>query len=301
MNSDLGIGTGGAAEWIASHLKTPLVLVDIGARDGAHPRWEPLADKIQVFGFEPGERIPDRPNHRYFQMAIGDRDGEIGFAKPDNPYEARVDHASEHRVPMATLDRLFQDGVLPPADVIKIDVEGYEPQVLAGAERYLAASNLIAAELETNFCISPTLTDSHFAAVSVPLLRQRLVVMDIAMDRPGAVSPLPRPGTCNILFCRDFLWERQTPPSYPYRPAETAPDTETILKSIAILEIYGLLGPARAILELARPQLSPIIDVEKLAALLVPQLPYAPAFVDRFHLGLGIWTNLKRIRKKLMK
>jgi FkbM family methyltransferase len=300
VNADLGIGAGAAARLVAEALDTPIVLIDIGCRDGIHPRWDVLGDRLHVYGYDATVLEPSTPNRHYRQLAIGDRDGECSLEIPSNAYEARVSPIGVHKMPMAKLDTLWAEG-LPLADFIKIDVEGHEPQVLAGARNYLAASNLIGAEVETNFFISPPLPDTHFRAVSEPMLRERLLVMDLAIDRPGPDAPWIRPGTCNALFCRDLAAERETASSYPYRAAEAEPAVETILKTIAILDVYGLPVPAAHVVRTLADRLRSRIDPNVLLAALMP--PPSKQVLTRFagalkrrlpHLGLGIWSRLAR-------
>gem|GEM_PF-3916581 len=167
---ELSVGRGRGAGFIAGSgaLERPFVLVDIGARDGIHPRWIPFEPAMEVFGFDAiAEIAPPNARHHYFKLAVGDYDGECTFDVPDNLYEARISPAGHHKIPITKLDTLWDEKVLPPADFIKVDCEGSEPEVLRGAEQYLKASNILAADIETNFHISPTLPMSHFAAAAL--------------------------------------------------------------------------------------------------------------------------------------
>jgi FkbM family methyltransferase len=150
---DLPIGRGVAARFIAASavLDSPFVLLDIGARDGISPRWLPFEPVMEVFGFDPIAAIA-APNarHHYFKTALGDQDGECRFHIPENPYEARVSPDGDRTVPIAKIDTIWARQSLPLADFIKIDCEGYEPEILRGAEKYLAASNLLGADIESN-------------------------------------------------------------------------------------------------------------------------------------------------------
>ena len=241
---DLAIGRGFAASFIVTSgaLESPFVLLDIGARDGINPRWLPLEPAMQVFGFDAlAEIAAPNPRHRYFKIALGDHDGECRFHVPENLYEARASPDGSCVVPMAKLDTFWARHSLPPADFIKIDCEGYEPEILRGAEQYLKASNILAADIETNFHISPTLPMSHFAAVSAPLLENRLLLAELAF---GAAVQSVWTGTCNVLFARHFLHEREHGESYTCRPPEPQPSLDAILKTIAIFDVYALNGPA---------------------------------------------------------
>jgi hypothetical protein len=68
---ELPIGHGNAARLIAaSALDTPFVLLDVGNRDGLHPRWLPLEPTMEVFGFDAiAEMAASNARHHYFKIA----------------------------------------------------------------------------------------------------------------------------------------------------------------------------------------------------------------------------------------
>jgi len=68
------------------------------------------------------------------RMALGDEVGSIQVEASNGP-SSRVGHGSES-VPMTTID-IFADEFAPPT-FIKIDIEGFEPQCLAGAQKTIA-------------------------------------------------------------------------------------------------------------------------------------------------------------------
>jgi hypothetical protein len=307
MHADIGTSDGLASDLIVKSgaLRSPLVLVDVGCRNGINPRWQPIADWVEAYGFDAGVlEKSNHPRHHYFQLAIGDRDGEIGFHQDANPYESRISPTDGHRVAMAKLDTLWAEGRLPPADFLKVDCEGFEPQILRGAAKYLAASNLLGAEVETNFCIAPALQDTHFVEVLMPLLRERLVPADLALDRPGPTGPLTRPGNCNALFARMLPDERSSGQSYKYRAAESSPSLDTILKSIIVLELHGLPHAARATLDTFRPEIAKAFDPTPIGNALkrahVTRPDIAGPLYERFlpNLGFGILRGLRRAIKR---
>lgn len=293
-DSELEIGAGIAADFIvrSGALDSPFVLVDIGVRNGIHPRWRPLEPVLHVYGFDAVAQIePPNERHRYFTMALGERDGECSIDVPHNLYEARVAPHGAVRVAMARLDTLWANGVLPLADFIKIDCEGYEPQVLQGSADYLNAANLLGADIESSFHTSPIVPLSHFAAINKPMVEQRLLVADPAVaraDRPDR----PWNGTCNILFARHLLHERHHPEHYVYRTSEQQPSLDTILKVIAIFDIYALVGPAAALTLEFRDLIARRIDAD---ALYRKVLLSRRARIEQYlpHLGLGLWSAIK--------
>jgi FkbM family methyltransferase len=264
-------------------LDSAFVLVDIGVRGGIHRRWRPLEPVLEVYGFDALAEV-GAPNqrHHYFKLALGDYDGECKFHIPDNPYEGRVSADGAHKVPIARLDTLWANGTLPPADFIKIDCENYEPQILAGGAAYLKAGDLLGADIESHFHVSPQLPYSHFAAINTALTERRLRVADLTLSRALSAEQ-PWNGTCNVLFARRLLDE----------PRHSEPAPGTILKTIAIFDVYGLVGPAAALTRAFHEVISERIDAERL----YKKLTVAPriGMIERYlpHLGHGLWTHAK--------
>lgn len=290
---DLAIGRGFAASFIAASgaLDSPFVLLDVGARDGINPRWRPLEPVLEVYGFDAiADVAAPNERHHYFKIALGAYDGECRFHVPDNVYEAQASPDGAHVVPMTKLDTLWAARSLPAADFIKIDCEGYEPDILAGAEQYLAACNLLGAEIETNFYLSPTLPLSHFAAVNASLVKHRLLIADLGF------VPVPRlawNGICDALFARHFIKERDDGGSYAFRAAEPNPTLDAILKTIAIFDVYALAGPAAALVKEYRELLSRRIDPDALyEKVMLSQGSGMEKYLP--HLGLGLWTGIQR-------
>jgi FkbM family methyltransferase len=288
---ELSESPGLGASFIAKSgaLDSAFVLVDVGVRGGIHPRWRALEPAIEVYGFDAIAEV-GAPNarHHYFKLALGNYDGDCMVHVPDNLYEARVSAAGTHKAPIARLDTLWAKGVIPAADFIKIDCEGYEPEVLTGATAYLEASNLVGADIESHFHVSPSLPYSHFTAVNTILVERRLRVADLAFE--GAQdADRPWNGTCNVLFSRHLLDERKAG-----RPGDIDLSPGTILKTIAIFDVYGLIGPAVALTREFRDVIAKRIDADTLHNKLILS-PKVKAFEGRLpHLGLGLWTRARR-------
>jgi hypothetical protein len=202
------------------------------------------------------------------------------------------------KVPITRLDTLFAKGIIPPADHIKIDCDGHDPEVIRGARRYLAQSNVVCVIIETAFTVSPTYPRSHFVAVSDILTAHRLLVFDLALmrtARPSYVAAKARhpwpaldpmkdvpdlcmgaPGTVDALFCRDFVSEQVTPAHFANVPgAVTEPTTDKIIKSMINFELHGLMDCAVELAEHFRPLLSHRLDVDTAIAQLMHRPPNA--------------------------
>jgi FkbM family methyltransferase len=87
--------------------------------------------------------------------ALGSEDGEIAFTIGLDTVNRVAENADlpQHLVPVTRLDAVAEEAF--PA-MIKIDVEGHEEQVLAGAELVLSNASLKAIEIET---VTPAVLD----------------------------------------------------------------------------------------------------------------------------------------------
>jgi FkbM family methyltransferase len=291
-------------KWVVSAglLTEPFVLIDVGVQGGENIRWRPLGDYLAVHGFDPIEEVVQtlieenrgRSNRHYHCMALGDADGERAFyfnsANPTASSMYRqgsgrfdVETAEQVRmVPMRRLDSLLAEGVIPEADFIKIDVEGFEKDVLLGA-RQLLRTGVLGLQTETNFAVSPSYPKGHFATVAELALENHLLVFDVAFNRiPRAsyqralmrkgVEPiseldaLGRPATVDVLFSRDLIDEVDHPGNYqsPCRPFSIS----QLIKSMIIFELHALNDIALDTAERFAERLGAHLDVDRAVQLL---------------------------------
>jgi FkbM family methyltransferase len=94
------------------------------------------------------------PQFRPLQLAIGSGPGELDInVAPDGDgssiLAASVAGASGSRrvVPVETLDRLLEDGRIAAADLVKIDVQGFEIEVLRGATKLFGRTDVFVVEV----------------------------------------------------------------------------------------------------------------------------------------------------------
>jgi len=125
------------------------VVYDAGANYGIHSL---LMSRLVgatgiVCAFEPHPRIHascaenvalnSLNNVRLFNAALGALDGEVDYVEGHNEATGHVATSarigSEIAVRCATIDSLVAEQTVPPPDFIKIDVEGFEGNVLTGA------------------------------------------------------------------------------------------------------------------------------------------------------------------------
>jgi FkbM family methyltransferase len=285
-------------EWVMRRglLETAFTLVDVGVQGGIHPRWNALGSALRVYGFDPLEEAVEPlvrfnlPNHQYYAVALGDQDGERQFFVPEVlpassffPRETKQDQArmaidpsnwraiQTRRVPIRRLDTLMSEGIVPGADFLKIDCEGFEPAVLKGAGRFLGASGVLGIESEIGFS-SIDWPQTHFLAVYEQLLPHRFRLSDLAFNRVPFGSFLERarslgretttasfPGTFEILFSRSLTI------------AKVAPSRDEVLKAAIIFELYGMLDAAYDLLQVFRSIFPPSAQIEDGADELIPK------------------------------
>jgi len=151
--------------WIGEHLKLrPGLFVDAGANIGWHSLHAARSGASAVVAFEPdpfnawlldrniaGNKIG---NVIVVASALGEHRGTVQFHRYKASNFGRHsaiagdEHGSAATVPLVDLDGALGDLGLAakPVSVLKIDVEGYEPAVIAGAARTLSMTDAIALE-----------------------------------------------------------------------------------------------------------------------------------------------------------
>jgi FkbM family methyltransferase len=307
-------------EWVVADklLREPFVIVDVGVQGGEHPRWKNLGDFAHVYGFDPiDEVIADlnaahagRANRSYRCLAIGNEDGKRAFHVSADTYgssffsggppetgEQNGILLGSRDVEIRRLDSLFAAGELPPADYIKIDCEGFDPEVLRGARSYLAKSNALCVTVETNFGVSPYYLRTPFAEINDVLVAHRLLVFDLNFIRAARPSyttaraahpwraadamydspdlDVGQPATFDFVFCRDFVQEHTSPQVYvPAENAVIAPTVDKLIKSMINFELHGLMDCAVDIAEHFRPVLAQRLDVDRAIEHLLHRPPY---------------------------
>jgi FkbM family methyltransferase len=308
-------------------LNEPFVVLDIGVQGGEHPRWQYLGRYAEVHGFDPIDEVIDelrrsaigQPHRHYHNLALGDEDGERRFFASANRFGSSFfssDAAAEERiVPIRRLDSLLRDGLVPRADYIKLDCEGFEPEILKGARQYLACCDVLCVTAETNFHLSPVYPLTHFHTINEIMAEHRLLVSDINEVRSPtpayaaaiAAKPWPqpdpwhddpplvvgRPGTCDVLFCRDFAAERQNPDQF--RRGDILPrpaSADMVIKSMINFELHGLMDCAVELAETFRDLLAPRFNVDESIGLLLVRAPHPRNTAD-VTLCLSMITRLR--------
>jgi FkbM family methyltransferase len=304
--------------WVIENdlLEEPFVVIDVGVQGGPHPRWNHLKEKVRIYGFDAIEEVVEGLNNRkephriYHAVALGDEEGSREFyVREDNTFGSSFYEISgqslprSRRVATTRLDTLFAKGTIPPADHIKVDCDGHDPEVIRGGRQYLAQSNVLCVTIETAFTVSPPYPKSHFVAISDILTDHRLLVFDLNLMRtarpayvaarahypwpaPDPMNDVPAldvgaPGTIDVLFCRDYVAEQVTPAHFAKVPGSvTEPTMDKIIKSMINFELHGLMDCAVELAEHFRPLLSDRLDVDTAVAKLMYRPPNARNTAD---------------------
>jgi FkbM family methyltransferase len=141
----------------------PKVVVDIGSAKGywtlnAAWRWksaeffmiDPLAES------EPDlKKICEDPRFHYILSAVGKEPGELLMnVTPDCDGSSLLEFPNpvadrQRRVPIETLDRLIESGRIKPPQFVKLDVQGFEMNVLEGGAKLFESAEVFI--IEVNF------------------------------------------------------------------------------------------------------------------------------------------------------
>jgi FkbM family methyltransferase len=161
-------------EWIAGFARDE-VLVDVGANVGMYTVWAAKTRGVRVYAFEPEAQNYGLLNRNLLANALGERvkayclalsdvegfsELHLSTLKPGGSCHSLGERVDFNHRPMqpkfsqgcvsARLDDLVGRGVLPEPHYLKIDVDGFEPKVIAGAAALLRGSRLKSLLVEIN-------------------------------------------------------------------------------------------------------------------------------------------------------
>jgi len=161
-------------QWIAG-FKPGEVLVDVGANVGMYSVWAAKSRGVRVFAFEPESQNYALLNRNIVLNSLADQVGAFCLALSDaaglswlhlsefvagsscHSLGEEVDFKHEPMRPAysqgcvsARLDDLVAGGAIAEPHYIKIDVDGFEPKVIAGARRILEGGKLRSLLIEVN-------------------------------------------------------------------------------------------------------------------------------------------------------
>jgi FkbM family methyltransferase len=310
-------------QWVVEKgfLQEPFVVVDIGVQGGPHPRWQHLGDNVKIYGFDPISEVIETlekargPNEVYRNVALGNEDGTRAFNVASDTYgssffgsnsDSGVNRGitlGQRMVEIRRLDSIFAANEIECADYVKLDCEGFEPEVIRGSREYLARSNVLCVTTETSFGVSPLFMRTPFVEICEMLTEHRLLVFDLNAVRTARPSyleararepwpendimdELPRldvgqPRTFDFVFCRDFVQEAMSPHHFTTLPnASVEPTVDKLIKTMINFELHGLMDCAVEIATHFRETLSPRFDIDEAVSLLVRRPPHSRNTAD---------------------
>jgi FkbM family methyltransferase len=146
----------GCAEkrFLSSVARYDTIVADVGANQGLYTLWlARIATNGQIYAFEPDPdlfqclennvRSNRLQNVSTIQAAVSNRSGTLAFTtnslnRGDNRVITKGSHdTGMNRVPAVTLDQSIPEDRL---DLLKIDVQGFEIEVLLGAQKILTSN-----------------------------------------------------------------------------------------------------------------------------------------------------------------
>jgi len=254
-----------------------MTVADVGSAGGLQSRWKPVRPWIEAMLFEPreGGSVRREGADTIYPVALGPEPGSVtlnitALANMSSTLMPNAELLSTFRkkgedvalvdrlqMSVDTLDRICaQDGRI--VDAIKVDTQGSELTILAGAEQAMATSVLLA-EVELSFL--PRYHDQAMAADVLPYMAERgfdLIELHRpkryrAKNRSNVVSPGPKGGQRSgrvayadgIFFLREqLLIDRMA--GLPRQEAEIA-----ALKAMLSLLVYEKPDLAARVFDLA--------------------------------------------------
>ncbi len=165
---------------------------DIGASIGAYSCLLSMKNKNQgtIYAFEPELKSREKLLHniqinaidniKVYDVALGKEEGELTLVLADDTTAgthkletgAALAHHAVQQVKVMTIDRLMERDSLKVPGVMKIDVEGWEEQVLQGGRKTIASRECKAIMIEMHFSIYAAENDNQRAERITQLLQE---------------------------------------------------------------------------------------------------------------------------------
>jgi len=182
---------------IDRHFGIPSIktVFDIGANVGQSALvYERLFPEADIYSFEPvsdtfktlTENTASRKRIKTFNCAFGDRDHGMQINLAEDSTASSITHYKTSRVEdisVRTLDAFVRSNAIQQIDFMKIDTEGYELEVLAGAEQMLRDQRIHILYIEA----APYRTERHFvsfAEITEQMLKHHYDLFGIYEQQP---------------------------------------------------------------------------------------------------------------------
>jgi len=276
----------------------PVVIFDVGARDGVNSEWAVFGDQLKVYCFEPDEEECERltaeasPLVHYLASAVGRSSGPATLFETKLPYSSglyktRMEYfnrfinwdngitVSERIIDVKSLDEVVSTIGIDHIDFIKLDAEGAELDILEGAEKMLMTGNLVGvlSEIRLHREINGS---PPFADLDSFLRRYNFHLFDLEVNRHSRKA-LPYPQVADYrmesgerFFAYTTRGQVQDGDALYFRDYLLTPARSLveILKVAAFMEIYSLNDCAAELIVANRERLKSIVDTDRLLNLL---------------------------------
>lgn len=179
--SGLSWGSDLQTDWKRLQLPIPSVIFDVGAHKGESiDLFREVFPSACIISFEPvaanyavlRHRHGSTKNIQCLNFALGDSDGFADIVLGEDSQTHSLQKPStageliKERVTLKTLDCVIQEMGLDGLDLLKIDTEGYELNVLAGASNALSSGKIGAVVCEATLDLSDKAHTNLFALSS---------------------------------------------------------------------------------------------------------------------------------------
>jgi FkbM family methyltransferase len=262
--------------WFGSE---PLVVVDVGVRDGFESHWAPYGDAVHLVGFEPDaeecKRLGGRgrKNEQFLPLALSRCKETRDFyhaasAYASSIFESDPDMATRihdgdcmvvvgrSKLECVDLDSALRDHGIPRVDFVKLDCEGAELAILEGAAKTLA-HGVLGLTCECWFQVFRH-GQPLFSEVEILLREHGFVLFDLVAQRHArsvaaaslAAHPRGVPTSfgqvvwANCLFLRDPVLEITRDPA-----AAAKWPSLRLLKLMSLMELFDLVDCALELLD----------------------------------------------------
>ena len=289
-------------------LRDPIIIVDVGARDGFNAEWNVFGECMRVFCFEPDKEECERLNAEapsfvtYIPAAPGrERKGQFLYEArlpySTGLYPSRMDFFSRFLnrdngevvgqafIWVETLKQVMAEHNIHSINFIKLDAEGAELDILLGASNHLLDPALFGIYTEIRF--HPEINDSPpFWQVDQYMQAHGFRLFDISANRWSRMI-LPYPGFRDyfmpdgkrfyaytihgLTVDGDALYFRDILIEKNQEIKEMVTPVD-VLKLAAFYELYHHNDAAAEVIVTFREQLQEYVDCDQLLDLLTPAL-----------------------------